>query len=82
MPNIVSSNFFRSDLSEAEQKGFLSAFSIASSILKEDIVRPILYCYHHRHQSYNLFWFISSQSTSFKPIILLNEFAVAGPKPA
>jgi hypothetical protein len=32
--------------------------------------------------NYNLFCFISSQTTSFNPIIRLKEFAVAGPNPA
>jgi hypothetical protein len=32
--------------------------------------------------AYSFSYFISSNTTSFKPIIFLNEFAVAGPKPA
>jgi hypothetical protein len=32
--------------------------------------------------SHNLSCFISSHTTSFKPSTFLNEFAVAGPKPA
>jgi hypothetical protein len=38
----ISSNFFLSDLSRAFRNGFHSAFSIASAILNEGIVLPIL----------------------------------------